>query len=205
MTYSHIASWYNFLTYPWEKQHVKWRKKLLTSCKGSVCELGVGTGINLRYYPNNITLIAVDNSQSMLAHAKQQATNKSIDYTFINSSVQELTLKDHSIDDCIATFLFNTIPNPEIPKCLDKIAKILTPSGRLRCVIPVKSSHFVMKWIQRLTFPINRALYNVQRDCKLETMINDHPSLVITAKKYLNKSKSILLLEGQVSSDSYDT
>ena len=92
-----------------------------------------------------------------------------------------------------------------IPKCLDKIAKILTPSGRLRCVIPVKSPHFIMKWIQRLTFPINRALYNVQHDCKLETMINDHPSLVITAKKHLNKSMSILLLEGQVSSDSYDT
>ena len=93
MSYSRIASWCNFLTYPWEKQHVKWRKKLLASCKGSVCELGVGTGINLPYYPDNITLIAVDNSQQMLAHAKQQATNKSINYTFIESSVQELTLK----------------------------------------------------------------------------------------------------------------
>ena len=205
MSYSRIASWYNFLTYPWEKQHVKWRKKLLTSCKGRVCELGVGTGINLPYYPDNITLIAVDNSQPMLAHAKRQATNSSIDYTFIESSVQELTLKEHSIDECIATFLFNTIPNQEIPKCLDKIATILKPNGTFTFVIQSQSPYTFRKLIQKIFVPLNAFLYKFQHDCKLETMLNNHTSLVMTTKHYLNKSKSILLLKGKVSNESNNT
>ena len=53
--------------------HGKWRAKAASHLSGSVREVRVGTGKNMRCYPKNARAIAVDISEKMLAKAMRRA------------------------------------------------------------------------------------------------------------------------------------
>jgi len=58
--YAMTAWFYDLLDYPWERQYKKWRPQLLSNLRGSVLELGSGTGRNFAYYPPTAKVTAVE-------------------------------------------------------------------------------------------------------------------------------------------------
>jgi ubiquinone/menaquinone biosynthesis C-methylase UbiE len=56
-----------------------WRKKLWAKVDGyHILEVGVGTGKNFDYYPDNARITAIDFSKEMLAQAVQKKHRKNI-------------------------------------------------------------------------------------------------------------------------------
>jgi ubiquinone/menaquinone biosynthesis C-methylase UbiE len=47
----------------------KWREILLSLAKGTVLEVGIGTGVNLPYYSEDIRLTGIDFSPRMIQYA----------------------------------------------------------------------------------------------------------------------------------------
>src|SRR3990172_8320312 len=69
-----VTSWfYDILDYPWERQYRRWRPSLLAEVSGTVLEAGVGTGRNLRHYPSEANVTALDLSPSMVSIATKRA------------------------------------------------------------------------------------------------------------------------------------
>ena len=51
----------------------EWRLNLLSNVSGKVLEVGIGTGANFPFYPDNIDLLTgVDFSKGMLKHAQDK-------------------------------------------------------------------------------------------------------------------------------------
>src|SRR5690349_23659411 len=73
--YDRLAAIYDLRTYIAEEYLFKKFRQLLWSRirPGRVLELGVGTGVNISYYPKGCLVTGVDLSEQMLARAKRRA------------------------------------------------------------------------------------------------------------------------------------
>ncbi len=81
---------------------------------GRVLEIGVGTGLNLPYYPAGTDLVGVDLSPSMVELARLQAAaaagRLSVDLRV--GDAEALDLPDESVDAVVGTYALCTFPDP---------------------------------------------------------------------------------------------
>ena len=71
--YQRIAWAYDFLDFPFEfGRYRKIRPQLFCGLSGRILDAGVGTGRNFPFYPANSTVIGIDLSPAMLAHAQRR-------------------------------------------------------------------------------------------------------------------------------------
>ncbi len=129
--YNRIARWYDLFELVIELlAFAHWRKHLFKLIKRKeVLEVGVGTGKNLRYYPIDAKVTAIDFSEKMLKYAKQRAAKIGLDANLKNMDVQALQFESNSFPNVIATFVFCSVPDPVIG--LKEIKRVSIPNGRL--------------------------------------------------------------------------
>ena len=107
-----------------------WRKRLQTGIKGErALEVGVGTGKNLAYYPDDVRITAIDLSPRMLARARKKANKLNIKVDLQEMDVQYLKFPDHSFDTVFATFVFCSVPDPVMG--LRELRRVCKLEGRL--------------------------------------------------------------------------
>jgi phosphatidylethanolamine/phosphatidyl-N-methylethanolamine N-methyltransferase len=96
---------------------------------GLVLEVGVGTGLALRYYEPSLQVIGVDLSAPMLAKAaeKQRAENLSHVHGLLAMDACRLAFADNSFDSVTVPFVITLVPDPEA--ALTEIARVLKPGG----------------------------------------------------------------------------
>jgi ubiquinone/menaquinone biosynthesis C-methylase UbiE len=115
----------------------KTRRKLFDQVKGQVLEVGVGTGKNLRYYPPECTVTAIDFSPNMLARARKklaeaQAKGKAKGkpkVTLLEMDAQAMTFPDNTFDTVVATCVFCSVPDAILG--LQEIKRVCKPDGRV--------------------------------------------------------------------------
>jgi len=107
----------------------KARKKLFSKVKGNVLEVGVGTGKNLRYYPPDCTVTAIDFSPNMLARAKKKLGEAKAPVTLLEMDAQAMTFPDNTFDTVVATCVFCSVPDAILG--LQEIKRVCKPEGRV--------------------------------------------------------------------------
>lgn len=133
------------------------RKKLLSGVSGKVFEVGVGTGINLKYYPHDIELTGIEPSPHMLAKADKRKRSLPHPERFtlhnIGCSYPEIEkmFQADSLDVIVCTLVLCTIPEPE--KALKNFLKWLKPGGRLLILEHIRSHHRAGTKLQNLVNP----------------------------------------------------
>ncbi|MBU2645269.1 methyltransferase domain-containing protein [bacterium] len=107
----------------------KLRKGALASVSGRTLEVGVGTGKNLQYYPENTNLTAIDFSSSMLRKAKKRAKLLEMEnVTMLEQDIQSLTFPENHYDYITASCVFCTVPDPILG--LQNLLRVLKPGGK---------------------------------------------------------------------------
>ena len=106
------------------------RKKVVPLAIGDVVEIGVGPGLNLRYYNLDTVnkVIGIDPSDELNKIAKKNANKVNLDIEFNLSSAESIDLPTSSVDSVVCTFSLCSIPNPQ--KALKEIYRILKPGGK---------------------------------------------------------------------------
>ena len=106
------------------------RAKVVPLAKGTVVELGIGSGLNIPYYDKNLVthLIGIDPTP----HTKK--LNRTLELSTISSemifeSAETLAMEDDSIDTIVTTYTFCTIP--ELRKTLSECRRVLKDQGSL--------------------------------------------------------------------------
>lgn len=88
-------------TFLWELFASKYRKEILRQARGSILEVGVGTGNSFKDHPSGKDTIAVDISQRNVA-ASARATEKLKNYNrnikLTREDVQRLTFENEAFD-----------------------------------------------------------------------------------------------------------
>ncbi|HSW56657.1 MAG TPA: class I SAM-dependent methyltransferase [Ignavibacteriaceae bacterium] len=105
------------------------RKSILSRiAEEEILEIGFGTGINLKFYPDNVKkIIGVDANGGMLKQAHKKINGK-IKIELIHQSSESLTFPDNSINAVASTYTLCSIK--EINTALKEIHRVLKPGGK---------------------------------------------------------------------------
>jgi ubiquinone/menaquinone biosynthesis C-methylase UbiE len=124
---------YDLLEWPLEQWRFRhWRSELWRPVDGpEVLEIGVGTGKNIPYYPEDVAVTGIDLSPNMLTHAEDRAQSFSEkDVTLREMDAQALDVPDSTFDEVVATFVFCSVPDPV--QGLREALRVVRPGGHLR-------------------------------------------------------------------------
>jgi methyltransferase OMS1, mitochondrial len=140
------------------------RKLLIEQAYGKVLEVGVGTGLNLRFYKNDqiTSLDLVDISPGMLQEARNKVLMfpnlQNIPINFVTADMTS-QLVDHfgseSFDTVIDTFSMCVLGSKGTQQCLDQLCRLIrTDGGQLLLLENSRSSNPLLGFYQDTTADI---------------------------------------------------
>lgn len=118
--------------------------------RGDVLEVGIGSGLNLGFYTQQVSRVhGVDPSLELQRMARKRAGR--IDVEFLLQSAEDpLPLPSESIDTVVLTWTLCSIRDPE--KALQEMKRVLRPDGQLIFVEHGRAPDSgVAAWQDRLT------------------------------------------------------
>lgn len=162
--YDRVSRFYDFFEQPMELMALKrYRQEILKNVTGKVLEVGVGTGKNIPYYPEGITITAIDFSSRMLERARDKAVKlyRSIDFHLMDA--QNMDFPDNTFDYVFTTCVFCSVPDPV--QGLKEIRRVCKPDGMIIMLEHVRSEKKVIGAFMDLINPVIVNLYgaNINR------------------------------------------
>ena len=127
------------------------RELVVPRAQGRVLEVGIGTGLNMRYYDKSrITHITgLDPGLQMHPLALERIAQAGLDVTLVGLSAEKIPLPDASFDTVLITYTLCTIPNPHA--ALLEMHRVLAPHGKLLyCEHGQAPDASVQRWQKRL-------------------------------------------------------
>lgn len=177
-----------FYDYSMDSEKINERRKSILSkiTEEEILEIGFGTGINIKYYPDNVKkIIGVDANGGMLKQAQKKLNGK-IEIELIHQSSESLTFPDNSISAVASTYTLCSIK--EINAALQEIYRVLKPGGKYYFLEHgLADNPRTQKWQHRLN-PVQNIWAdgcNLNRDMK--TLITNAGLKIIDLKNYYMK------------------
>ena len=140
-----------------QKQLVPLRERLVAGARGRVLEIGVGSGLNLLFYPRELELLlGLDLSRELLAMAQRQASWVHFPVELCEGRAEDIPLEDRAVDHVVMSWTLCSVADPG--RTLAEIRRVLRPGGTLLFVEHGRASEpGVARWQDRLT-PVWRRL-----------------------------------------------
>lgn len=156
-TYDRIAWMYDAMTAPMEVLGGRTRRRrVLAAARGSVLEVGVGTGRNLDLYPAGIHLTGIDISPRMLDRARRRAGELGSEMTLEVADVEKLPFADASFDTVTATCVFCSVAHPVAG--LAELGRVVREDGEVLLLEHVRPRGHVLGWLADAVTPLTRRL-----------------------------------------------
>lgn len=107
------------------------RETLISQASGNVLEVGIGTGLNLRYYDVSKvkSIVGIDPAAQMQTLGRRRASTIQIPVDMVSVDVHGIAAKSSTFDTVVMTFTLCSIVEPL--SALDEMYRVLKPDGRL--------------------------------------------------------------------------
>jgi SAM-dependent methyltransferase len=149
------------------------RARILAGVAGDVLEIGFGSGLTLRYYPETVTRIrAVEPSEvaRRLAASRVEARGIPVEYAGLNG--ESLQLEDDSVDAAVSTFTLCTIP--DVSAALHEVRRVLRPGGTFRFLEHgLAADPDIVRWQHRCNGLQGRLAAGCHLDRPIDRLIRD--------------------------------
>jgi len=132
----------------------RWRTEVMKELQGDVLEIGVGTGKNIQYYPDNINVTAIDFSEKMLEKAREKSDIYNKKVKLIHMDAQNIGFPDN---------VFCSVPDPV--KGLKEIKRVCKGDGKIIMIEHERSENRAIGLLMDIFNPITLNLYgaNINR------------------------------------------
>jgi ubiquinone/menaquinone biosynthesis C-methylase UbiE len=112
------------------REVTRYRSQLIPRARGAVLEIGIGSGLNLRFYTADVQkLDGIDPSAELLAIAQQRAAATRVPVELHTGNVEALPFEPHSFDTIVTTFTLCSVAEPD--DALLQMRRVLKRGGRL--------------------------------------------------------------------------
>jgi SAM-dependent methyltransferase len=106
---------------------MQYRRRTVAMARGRVLEIGIGSGINLPLYGNEVSSVCgIDPSPRLLGRARRQNISKT---DLVEGSAEALPFDDAAFDTVVTTWTLCTIP--DVRAALREMQRVLRADGRL--------------------------------------------------------------------------
>ena len=151
--YDRVSRIYDIMERPMEAMSLKeWRIQFMKELNGKVLEVGVGTGKNIEFYPDDLDITAIDFSPKMLEKAIEKANrfSKKVDLRLMDAQYMEF--ENNSFDVVFTTCVFCSVPDPILG--LEEIKRVCKKGGKIILIEHVRSEHKVIGTLMDVFNPI---------------------------------------------------
>ncbi|MEO7108009.1 MAG: class I SAM-dependent methyltransferase [Rhodoferax sp.] len=127
------------------------RQLVVPRAQGRVLEVGIGTGLNMRYYDKSRVTHVTGLDPALQLHplAQERIDRAGLAVELIGLSAEKIPLPDASFDTVLITYTLCTIPDPHA--ALLEMRRVLKPNGSLLfCEHGRAPDASVQRWQERL-------------------------------------------------------
>ncbi len=129
------------------------KRQLFSDLEGTVVEIGPGTGVNLRYLPDDLRWIGLEPNPHMHDYIRDRLDDRALDATLRTDPAQNTGLPDESVDAVISTLVLCSVP--DVAATLVELQRILRPGGHLLFIEHVAAErHTPLCWFQHGIRPL---------------------------------------------------
>lgn len=137
------------------------RRAVCGQARGQVLEVAIGTGRNLPFYPQDVSLTGVDLSPAMLAVARHKAADLGRDVELREADAQALPFPGEAFDTVVCTLGLSSIPDDRA--ALVQMFRVLRQGGRLLLLGHVASRYWPARAAQSVAQRYSRRLTGDQQ------------------------------------------
>ena len=143
------------------------RHRLLANARGSILEIGGGTGANFLHYDGEVeSLVVTEPDTAMLKRLQRKAREQSPLAKVLRAPAEDLPFEDDSFDTVVSTLVLCGVDDQA--RSLREIHRILRPGGRLLFLEHVRSDDPRLARLQDRISPVNRFFFGC--DCNRPTL-----------------------------------
>lgn len=134
-----------------QKQLAPLREHLVAGARGRVLEIGIGSGLNLPFYPREVELLlGLDPSRELLQIAKRHSSWVHFPVELSEGRAEDIPLDDGAVDHVVMSWALCSVTDPL--RVLSEIRRVLRPGGSLLFVEHGRATEpGVQRWQDRLT------------------------------------------------------
>jgi ubiquinone/menaquinone biosynthesis C-methylase UbiE len=128
-----------------------YRQRVASGAEGRVLEIGIGSGLNLSFYPQRVgEILGLEPSERLLQMTQEAARRSRLTVRLIEGSAEAIPIDRNSIDTVVMTWTLCSIPDAF--GALSEMRRVLRPGGQLLFVEHgLAPEEKIRKWQNRLT------------------------------------------------------
>lgn len=132
--------------------------EIINRRKGSVLEVGVGTGLSLPAYRAHLEITGIDLSPDMLSKAQQRVVRGNLDNVSAlrEMDAEDLDFPDERFDTVVAMYVMTVVPDPEL--VMAELERVCAPGGEVILVNHFSQEEGARGWIEQRMEPLARTL-----------------------------------------------
>ena len=133
------------------RELLPYRERVLSSARGRVLEIGIGSGLNLPFYGSRVDeILGLEPAERLVTMAQRAAGRFKTPVTLMTGSAEAILIDDHSIDTVVTTWTLCSIA--DAVGALREMRRVLKPGGQLLFVEHgLAPDENIRKWQNLLT------------------------------------------------------
>lgn len=132
--------------------------EIINRRKGSVLEVGVGTGLSLPAYRPHLEITGIDLSPDMLSKAQERVERGNLGNVSAlrEMDAENLDFPDERFDTVVAMYVMTVVPDPEL--VMAELERVCAPGGEVVLVNHFSQEEGARGWIEQRMEPLARTL-----------------------------------------------
>ncbi len=128
------------------------RMRIAGRATGDVLEVGIGTGSNLRVYPDDVVVHGIDVSGPALSIAAERAVSAGRQVTLSVADAGALPFADDTFDTVVVTFVLCSVG--DVDRSLREARRVLRPGGTIRLLEHARAGQPLIAALQDRIAPV---------------------------------------------------